>query len=89
MNYTLKLKSCPFCGKQMDLNDPDTIYPCGAWKKDSNGDTHYLSYNSPNIDGFVFGIYCEESSGGCGAQISGDSIEEVIFKWNRRKLYES
>ena len=29
-------------------------------------------------------IVCYESGGGCGASVLGDSVDEVIRKWNRR-----
>jgi len=31
-----------------------------------------------------WGMYCVETTGGCGAEVHGDSAEEAILKWNRR-----
>ena len=32
----------------------------------------------------VYGLNCYETGGGCGAQVLGDSREDVIQKWNTR-----
>jgi hypothetical protein len=32
----------------------------------------------------VWGLHCYETGGGCGAQVIGESPEEVIEKWNTR-----
>jgi hypothetical protein len=33
---------------------------------------------------WCYSIHCVTTSGGCGVEISGDSRQECIDKWNRR-----
>lgn len=37
-----------------------------------------------NGDGVCYTLHCTTTSGGCGAEMPGDSREEVITSWNRR-----
>ena len=94
MNDKVILKPCPFCKKEMDATDPDTLHRSGTiWKTRGESRREYVSFRTqmtfPEKDmndymGWCYEINCRTSSGGCGANISGDSQEEVINKWNRR-----
>lgn len=82
-------KPCPFCGAPVDENDIDTLYPSGsAWVDDDYGDgtdfRHYVRATGVPKEQWCYKIICNESYGGCGAEIHGDSIEETIEKWNKR-----
>lgn len=82
----MKLKSCPFCGKTLDVGDGDTLYPSGIyWRVSSEGIKHYIRHKDaiPG-DQKCWSIVCNEVSGGCGAEISGDTKEEAAEKWDRR-----
>lgn len=79
------LKPCPFCGLQSHQDWEDTLYPSGiGWRVDE-GVQHYLGRDSyARWQGKCYEINCATPYGGCGANISADSKEEVIEKWNRR-----
>ena len=86
-----ELLPCPFCGKEPDLEDHDTLYPSGAvWRFDEElGLRTYHGFNDKQAgDGVCYGLHCPGCSGGCGAEIHGDSKEEAIAKWNARRLIE-
>jgi hypothetical protein len=75
---------CPFCGKPVDLEDHDTLYPSGTgWRDDENGRT-YQRYNQVPKEQWCWKLVCNELSGGCGAEIHGDSRQEALAKWNTR-----
>lgn len=75
---------CPFCGKKPELDGEDTLYPTGRWRED-DGIRHYLFPDDPRpAHGQVYTMHCPETYGGCGAQVSGDSKDAVLGKWNRR-----
>lgn len=81
-------KDCPFCGMKNNL-DIDTLYPSGTgWKEEqlSDGNTirYYVSAYDVPKEQWCYKVVCNESYGGCGAEIHGDSIDEVIDKWNTR-----
>jgi hypothetical protein len=83
------LNNCPFCGRSLDVEDSDTLYPNGrGWIAQEYGPTTILSYHSfrevPKSQ-WCWDVICNESLGGCGASISGNTREEAIEKWNRRK----
>lgn len=84
----MTIKPCPFCGHTLDINDPDVLYPSGIyWYPD--GDFHrYYTSQRISIEGFrgqpCYKIACKDIMGGCGAEMHGDSKQEVIDKWNRR-----
>lgn len=68
----VKLKNCPFCGSEMDLSDPDCLYP--AIPAEYNEETGELEFK-------VWRMCC---LGGCGGELLGDSMEECIRRWNIR-----
>jgi hypothetical protein len=88
----MNAKPCPFCGLQIDPNDIDTLYPSGiGWKEDiwdgeGNVFRHYVSIHKEELprEQWCYKIVCNEHYGGCGAQMSGDSKEETLQKWNKR-----
>lgn len=85
----MKLKPCPFCGLTSDTEWEDTLYLSSGWKdEDLCGDgtlvRHYVSIFDNTRHGMSYGILCSTTYGGCGASITGDSVEEVIEKWNKR-----
>lgn len=84
------MKPCPFCGHNVDMTDPDTLYPSGiGWKEFKNGEDTMQSYHpycEVPKERWCWDMHCVSTSGGCGALISGDSREEAIEKWNRRAV---
>ena len=83
-----ELNPCPFCDKATDLDDCDTLYPNGVyWYPDGDYGKHY-SQSPTNHIGLAgnpcYKLVCDVVSGGCGAEMHGDSKQEVIDKWNRR-----
>lgn len=91
MTTTTTALPCPFCGHPADLNDPDTLYPSGTgWKL--SGDPQRKSYHNfrevPR-EQWCYSFHCPKSSGGCGAEMSGDSMEEAVTKWNTRTVTSS
>lgn len=81
------MKSCPFCGKKVDLDDDDVLYPSGiAWEFDESLQmrTYHRSMVDYPKDQWCYGMHCPTNSGGCGAEIHGDSRDEAIENWNRR-----
>lgn len=82
-----QFKPCPFCGKEIDPDqDDDAFYPNGTgWKVRDNG---YISYHSARDlpqEQWCWSVHCAVTSGGCGAEMSGDTREEAMSKWNTRK----
>lgn len=78
------MKPCPFCGKQVDLEDHDTLYPTGTgWSVQGGFRTYHSSEEVPP-EQRCWGMHCPESAGGCGAEITGHTRQEAIDKWNRR-----
>lgn len=80
------LECCPFCGKAVDLEDPDTLYPSGTgWLyNESLGCRTYHSYREVPKEQWCWTMHCPVTSGGCGAEMPGDSKAEVIAAWNKR-----
>ena len=84
---TEALAPCPFCGMKPSDDLSDTLYPSGIfWRH--NPETGIRSYHGMSDrkegDAQCFKIVCNETYGGCSAEVSGDSREEVAAKWNRR-----
>lgn len=83
----LTLTNCPFCAHVLNPDHPDTIHPSGVyWHYDENCSSKvYCAKKETSQElNACWQINCDVSSGGCGASISGDSIEEAVRKWNRR-----
>lgn len=86
----IEMLPCPFCGKQVDLDDPDTLYPSGVFWRDGAvpGMPELRTYHGVlerrEGDGMCYGMHCPSNSCGCGAEIHGDSKEETVAAWNRR-----
>lgn len=83
----MKVKPCPFCGHQPDIDDLDVLYPTGTlWRYDPELElrTYHSHREYKDGDNSCYKIVCNESQGGCGVQIHGDSVEEVIRKWETR-----
>ena len=79
------MKPCPYCGHAVDLDDPDTLYPNGiGWEVRNNGYYSYHHYSVVPKEQWCYSIHCVTTSGGCGVEISGNSKQECIEKWNRR-----
>jgi hypothetical protein len=79
-----KPKPCPFCGYKVSLSNPDTLYPNAiGWKVD-RGFRHYVSFRDVPKEQWCYSMHCPTTAGGCGAEISGDSIEETLAAWNKR-----
>ena len=78
MNTNL-LEPCPFCGTTPDLNDPDTLYPSGVGWKQVDDHVEYCSALEVSPDQWCYSLHCT-----CGAEMSADSPEDCIIKWNTR-----
>lgn len=76
-------KNCPFCGMYNNL-DIDTLYPNGTAWKQAVGYSHYVQREGQPKENWCYKVICNESYGGCGAEMSGDSEEEAVEKWNKR-----
>lgn len=79
------LKPCPFCGRTPEIDHPDTLYPNGVgWRQEKEGFRSYHNRRDIPKEQWCYSLHCDESCGGCGAEISADSQEEAVEKWNRR-----
>lgn len=80
------LKPCPFCGWHMSDED-EVLYPAAySWAYNEAGWKETLSHSETleRKATLYYHVHCAEVSGGCGAEISGKCIDEVVAKWNRR-----
>lgn len=86
--FLKQLKPCPFCGYKLENNVDDSFYPVGnAWWRDSEevGCRIYVGAREREEgDQPVYGLHCPPCSGGCGAEMSADTPEDAVAKWNRR-----
>ena len=81
----IDIKPCPFCGHPVDPDDPDSVYPNGTgWYVFLDEHRAYCSKLDVPPDQWCYSVNCVTMSGGCGAEMSGDSKQEAIDKWNRR-----
>ena len=81
------MKDCPFCGHAVDLENDDTLYPnCTGWKEHQIKDIGrgYYSYKEVPKEQWCWTMHCPTTAGGCGAEVSADSKQEAIDKWNTR-----
>lgn len=84
-NENNELKPCPFCGLKPDLEDGDTLHPSATgWKPQQNGIRTYHSFREVPKEQWCWEINCPTTAGGCGINMTDDSKEEVIAKWNKR-----
>lgn len=88
MNGTM-LRECPFCGMRPPKDLIDTLYPSGTgWKtltlSDGESFRTYHRHDEGGLEGQCYQIWCNTTYGGCGAEMHGDSVEEVVEKWNTR-----
>jgi len=75
------MKPCPFCGHQMDMDNPDTVYPNGTgWKIGEDGIRTYHDAREVPREQWCYSVHCV----GCGVEVSGDSRQECLDKWHRR-----
>lgn len=82
---THELKPCPFCGKAVDITDPDTLHPNGTgWKVHDDGNISYHPAWDLPRDQWCWSLHCDATTGGCGVEMSADTQQTVINKWNRR-----
>jgi hypothetical protein len=77
-------KPCPFCGTKINVNDRDIMYPAGFGWKEEDGHRYYVDIHDVPREQWCYKIVCQEHYGGCCAEIIGDSVDEVIEKWNKR-----
>lgn len=77
---------CPFCGKCVDPDDVDTLHPSGIyWRFEEDiGRTYHRMRDRLKTDNACWEINCPPVAGGCGVNIIGDSVDEVVASWNRR-----
>jgi hypothetical protein len=79
---------CPFCGKPVDLEDNDTLYPSGTgWLLNEELQMRtYHSYTETPQEQWCYSMHCPEQAGGCGAEMHGDTRDEALAKWNKRVI---
>lgn len=76
---------CPFCGKPVDFDDADTLYPSGVyWRQRGKIRTYHGHKDRLATDNRCWEMNCPTPSGGCGAEMHGDSKAEALAKWNKR-----
>lgn len=80
----IAMKDCPFCGHVVDLEDADTLYPNGTGWKTRGELVGYCSYRDVPREQWCWSMHCPTTAGGCGVEMSADSKQEAIDKWNLR-----
>ena len=82
MNY---LKPCPLCGKELDIEDPDTMHPSSVgWVVIGDFKSYVNRRETPSANE-CWEINCCKHYGGCGLTLTEDSKDEVISRWNLRE----
>lgn len=83
----MNVKPCPFCGHQPE-DRRDFFHPTGTVWQDRllNGRKFrtYHRHGTKEYDGRCWVLACLTHEGGCGAEMSGDSEEDTLERWNRR-----
>ena len=78
--------ACPFCGKQVDMQDHDTLYPSGTgwlFNEELQMRTYHRHNDTPQ-DQWCYTMHCPVQAGGCGAEMHGDTRADALDKWNKR-----
>lgn len=80
------LRPCPFCGRAVSEDLSDTLHRNGIrWSVLPDGSRHYhTGIPGEPGDGQCWSMHCNQSDGGCGAEVHGDSEAEARAAWNRR-----
>ncbi len=80
------LLPCPFCGQHLNCEeDEDVLYPTGiGWKDEDFGYRSYHSLKYVPETNWCWSVHCPTTAGGCGVEMSGDTKQEAIDKWNTR-----
>lgn len=87
IDFLKKLKPCPLCGYDLSDNPDDSFHPSGSYMRyDKTNDLyHYVGrQNRKPEDLPLYILCCPVSSGGCGLELTVESEEDALFKWNRR-----
>ena len=67
------------------MEDPDTLYPTGVgWEIHRSCHRSYKSFREVPKEQWCYGMHCVTTSGGCGATVTGNSIDAAVAAWNRR-----
>lgn len=70
----------------MDDSDGDTFYLSGTvWIDTLHGRSYFRYSENKPFQGMCYNIVCNTIYGGCGASLSGDTQEETVAAWNKRK----
>jgi hypothetical protein len=81
------MKNCPFCAHAVDMENPDTLYPNGVgWILRDNGMITYHSFRDAPKENWCYSMHCPTTAGGCGVEMSANTKEEAIEKWNKRVI---
>ncbi len=81
----MDIPACPFCGTPVNLDDPDVLYPNGTgWLDHLGGMRSYHDFRDVSKDQWCYTLHCPLQSGGCGAEMTGDSKEDAIARWSKR-----
>lgn len=77
---------CPFCAAHIDINEPDVLYPSGiGWMNDENLEMLlYCKALEVPEEQWCYKLVCPN----CAVEMHGDSKEEALVNWNRRKPNE-
>jgi hypothetical protein len=85
LNMEETMKSCPFCGHEVDLENSDTLYPNGTgWHIDGNGITTYHSFREVPKEQWCWSMHCPTTAGGCGIEMADNTKQQALDKWNTR-----